>query len=500
MKSDRRSGILLHVTSLPSPYGIGDLGPEAYRFADFLHRSGQRLWQMLPLAPTELQTGSSPYSSPSAFAGNPLLVSPEKLVEEGFLGRQDLSGAPRFPRGRVDYRLAAAFKERILREAWRRFAAVARGPRDDYERFCSTERRWLDEYATFKALKTVFGKVPWTGWPEGFRSRRMKVLGPQIREIAPMIEEQKFRQYLFFRQWAALRSYCNGLGVMIMGDMPCYVHHDSADVWGNPGLFKLDPEGRPAFVAGVPPDYFSRTGQLWGNPVFDWGAHRKGRFAWWVSRIRHSLKLFDLVRIDHFRGLVSYWEVPAGHRTAARGTWVPAPAPELFRAVLRKVPRSALVAEDLGDITPEVRAFLGRLGLPGMRVLLFAFSTVSGSEHHAPHSHTERDFVYTGTHDNNTVRGWFERDARKEERERFFDYIGCRVPAGRVHEAMIRLAMMSVAATAVIPMQDLLGLGAEARMNLPAGKGSWWRWRLMPGQIDRRLERRLLEMTRTYGR
>ena len=331
MKSDRRSGILLHVTSLPSPYGIGDLGPEAYRFADFLHRSGQRLWQMLPLAPTELQTGSSPYSSPSAFAGNPLLVSPEKLVEEGFLGRQDLSGAPRFPRGRVDYRLAAAFKERILREAWRRFAAVARGPRDDYELFCSTERRWLDEYATFKALKTVFGKVPWTGWPEGFRSRRMKVLGPQIREIAPMIEEQKFRQYLFFRQWAALRSYCNGLGVMIMGDMPCYVHHDSADVWGNPGLFKLDPEGRPAFVAGVPPDYFSRTGQLWGNPVFDWGAHRKGRFAWWVSRIRHSLKLFDLVRIDHFRGLVSYWEVPAGHRTAARGTWVPAPAPELFR-------------------------------------------------------------------------------------------------------------------------------------------------------------------------
>ena len=500
MKSDRRSGILLHLTSLPSPYGIGDLGPEAYRFADFLHRSGQRLWQMLPLAPTELQTGSSPYSSPSAFAGNPLLVSPEKLVEEGFLGRQDLSGAPRFPRGRVDYRLAAAFKERILREAWRRFAAVARGPRDDYELFCSTERRWLDEYATFKALKTVFGKVPWTGWPEGFRSRRMKVLGPQIREIAPMIEEQKFRQYLFFRQWAALRSYCNGLGVMIMGDMPCYVHHDSADVWGNPGLFKLDPEGRPAFVAGVPPDYFSRTGQLWGNPVFDWGAHRKGRFAWWVSRIRHSLKLFDLVRIDHFRGLVSYWEVPAGHRTAARGTWVPAPAPELFRAVLRKVPRSALVAEDLGDITPEVRAFLGRLGLPGMRVLLFAFSTVSGSEHHAPHSHTERDFVYTGTHDNNTVRGWFERDARKEERERFFDYIGCRVPAGRVHEAMIRLAMMSVAATAVIPMQDLLGLGAEARMNLPAGKGSWWRWRLMRGQIDRRLERRLLEMTRTYGR
>ncbi|NPV03621.1 MAG: 4-alpha-glucanotransferase [Syntrophaceae bacterium] len=500
MKQDRRSGILLHVTSLPSPYGIGDLGPEAYRFAEFLHRCGQRLWQMLPLAPTELQMGSSPYSSPSAFAGNPLLVSPERLVEEGFLDKRDLSSPPRFPQGRVDYRLASAFKERILSEAWRRFSACAGAFRYDYDRFCSAERSWLDEYAAFKALKAVFGRVPWTGWPEGFRSRRMRVLGPQIRELAPVIEEQKFRQYLFFRQWAALKAYCNGLGVLVMGDLPCYVHHDSADVWGNPNLFKLDAEGRPAFVAGVPPDYFSRTGQLWGNPVYDWGVHRKTRFAWWVSRVRHSLRLFDLVRIDHFRGLVSYWEVPAGHRTAARGRWVPAQAPGLFRAVLRKVPGSVLVAEDLGHITPEVRALLDRLGLPGMRVLLFAFGAEDGSEHHAPHSHSERDFVYTGTHDNNTVRGWFEGDAREDEREKFFCYIGCRVPAGRVHEAMIRLAMMSVAATAIIPMQDWLGLGAEARMNLPAGRGGWWRWRLVPGQIDRRLEHRILEMTKTYGR
>ncbi|HNQ02613.1 MAG TPA: 4-alpha-glucanotransferase [Syntrophales bacterium] len=500
MKSARRSGILLHVTSLPSPYGIGDLGPEAYRFADFLHRSGQRLWQMLPLAPTEPRTGNSPYSSPSAFAGNPLLVSPDKLVEEGFLGRQDLSGAPRFPRGRVDYRLAAAFKERILSEAWRRFSACARGLQHDYELFCSTERRWLDEYATFRALKAVFGRAPWNRWPEGFRTRRMRVLARHVMEIAPLIEEEKFRQYLFFRQWGALKAYCKGLGVSVMGDLPCYVHHDSADVWGNPALFKLDPEGRPAFVAGVPPDYFSPTGQLWGNPVYDWDAHRKSRFAWWVARVRHNLNRFDLVRIDHCRGLVSYWEVPAGHRTAARGKWVPAPAPELFRAVLREAPRGALVAEDLGDITPEVRTFLDRLGLPGMRVLLFAFGSGAGSQHHAPHSHTERDFVYTGTHDNNTVRGWFERDARKEERERFFDYIGRRVPAGRVHEAMIRLAMMSVASTAIIPMQDVLGLGAESRMNKPAGKGAWWRWRMLPGHLDRRLERWLLELTETYGR
>jgi 4-alpha-glucanotransferase len=500
MKVARRSGILLHVTSLPSPFGIGDLGPEAYRFADFLHRSGQRLWQMLPLAPTDPRMGNSPYSSPSAFAGNPLLVSPEKLVDEGLLSRQDLARAPRLPAGPVDYRLVSSFKENILSEAWRRFSACPGSLRYDYDLFCRTEKHWLDDYAVFKALQAIFGRVPWTRWPAGFRTRRMRVLGPQVREIAPVIEEQKFRQYLFFRQWAALRAYCNGLGVSVMGDLPCYVHHDSADVWGNPALFKLDPEGRPAYVAGVPPDYFSRTGQLWGNPVFDWGAHRKRRFSWWVSRILHSLALFDLVRIDHFRGLVSYWEVPAGQKTAARGTWVPAPAEELFRAVTAKVSPGALVAEDLGTITPDVRALLDRLGLPGMRVLLFAFSSVEGAGHHAPHSHAEKDFVYTGTHDNNTVRGWFEREAKKEEREKFFAYTGFRVPAARVHEAMIRLAMMSVAGTAVIPMQDVLGLGDEARMNLPGGRGGWWRWRLLPGQIDRRLERRLREMTETYDR
>jgi len=500
MKAARRSGILLHVTSLSTPFGIGDLGPGACRFADFLHRSGQTLWQILPLTPTDPLTGSSPYSGSSAFAGNPMLVSPERLVEEGFLVKQDLSRAPRFPSGRVDYRLVAAYKESLLAEAWRRFSACAGGLRYDYELFCRSERHWLDEYATFSALKSVFGSNPWTRWPEGFRTRRMKIMAQHIREIAPLIEEEKFRQYLFFRQWAALRAYCKGRGILIMGDLPCYVQHDSADVWGNPALFKLGSGGRPAFVAGVPPDYFSRTGQLWGNPVYEWGAHRKSRFAWWVARIRHNLKLFDLVRIDHCRGLVSYWEVPAGSRTAAQGKWVPAPAPDLFRAVTRKVPRGALVAEDLGDIPPDVRDSLDRLGLPGMRVLLFAFGSAAGAGHHAPHSHIEKDVVYTGTHDNNTVRGWFDREARKDEKEKLFAYLGRRVPAARIHEAMIRLAMMSVAATAVIPMQDVLGLGEEARMNKPAGKGDWWRWRLLPGQIDRRLERWLLELTKTYGR
>ncbi len=488
------------MTSLPTPFGIGDLGPGAYRFADFLHRSGQAIWQMLPLAPTDLLMGSSPYSSSSAFAGNPMLVSPEKLVEDGLLTKRDLSRPPRFPEGRVDYRLAAAYKEHLLSEAWRRFSACSGRLQYDYEGFCRSERHWLDEYATFRALKTLFGKTPWNRWPEGFRSRRLKILARHVREIAPLIEEEKFRQFVFFSQWDAFRAYCRGRGIRVMGDLPCYVQHDSADVWGNPALFKLDAEGRPAFVAGVPPDYFSRTGQLWGNPVYDWGAHRRSRFAWWVARIRHNLKLFDLVRIDHCRGLVSYWEVRAGSRTAARGQWVPAPTSELFRAVTRDAPRNALVAEDLGTIPPDVRDALDRLGLPGMRVLLFAFGSDDGSEHHAPHRHVEKDFVYTGTHDNNTARGWFEREARKEEKEKLFAYLGRRVPAGRVHEAMIRLALMSVASTAIIPMQDVLGLGEEARMNKPAGKGGWWRWRLLPGQPDRRLERWLLELTGTYGR
>jgi len=496
----RRSGILLHVTSLPSRFGIGDLGPEAYRFADFLQRSGQRLWQILPLVPTETLMGNSPYSSTSAFAGNPLLISPERMVEEGFLGKGDLSQSPRFPAGCVDFRLVTTYREKILGEAWRGFSACTGSLRDDYEVFCRAERHWLDEYALFRALKVISGGKAWTQWPGEFRDRRMKVLGMHVEEITPLIREEKFRQYLFYRQWRSLKEYCNVLGISIMGDLPCYVHHDSVDVWGNPSIFKLNEKGNPAFVAGVPPDYFSRTGQLWGNPVYDWQALKQRRYDWWVARIRHNLELFDLLRIDHFRGLVAYWEVPARNRTAAKGKWVPAPADDLFRTLARRIPQGSLVAEDLGYITPDVRSILDRFELPGMRVLLFAFDSRGGSDHHAPHNHVTRDYVYTGTHDNSTVRGWFEKDARKEEKEKLFAYLGRKVGVQGISEAMVRLAMMSVAGTSIIPMQDVLGLGNEARMNVPGGRGSYWRWRLLPGQINRRLERRLLEMTKSYGR
>ena len=496
----RRSGILLHVTSLPSRFGIGDLGPEAYRFADFLQRSGQRLWQILPLVPTDVLTGNSPYSSVSAFAGNPLLISPEKMVEEGFLRKSDILQSTRFPQGTVDYRSVTLFKKKILSEAWMRFPSCPGSLRDGFDEFCRSERSWLDEYSLFMAFKAVCGGSVWTRWPGELRDKRMKVLGVRVREVAPLVEEEKFRQYLFHRQWRALKDYCNGLGISIMGDLPCYVHHDSVDVWGNPSIFKLDEKGNPEFVAGVPPDYFSRTGQLWGNPVYDWHALKASRYAWWVLRIRHNLELFDLLRIDHFRGLVAYWEVPARNRTAAKGRWVPAPAGDLFRILARRIPQGSLVAEDLGFITPDVRSILDRFELPGMRVLLFAFDSLGGSDHHTPHNYVARDYAYTGTHDNNTIRGWFEKEAGRKEKERLFAYLGFRVRRENVHEALIRLAMMSVAGTSVIPMQDVLGLGNEARMNVPGGKGSYWRWRLLPGQINGRLERRLLEMTRTYGR
>jgi 4-alpha-glucanotransferase len=312
--------------------------------------------------------------------------------------------------------------------------------------------------------------------------------------------EQKFRQYLFFRQWRALKDYCNGFGVSVMGDLPCYVHHDSADVWGNPSLFKLDEKGNPSFVSGVPPDYFSRTGQLWGNPVYDWGALRKSRYAWWVSRVRHNLKLFDLVRIDHFRGLVAYWEVPAKNRTAARGKWVPAPAGDFFHAITKKVPQSALVAEDLGFITPDVRSILDRYGFPGMRVLLFAFDSGGGSQHHAPHSYVKRDYAYTGTHDNNTIRGWYREELSPESRKKIEDYIGKRVTERNIHWDLIRILMMSTAKSVVFPVQDILGLGSEARMNRPATVSGNWKWRLAPGILTRSVENKLKSLTEISGR
>jgi 4-alpha-glucanotransferase len=495
----RGSGILLHITSLPSAFGIGDLGPWAYRFADFLAESKQRYWQCLPLNPTDAQSGNSPYHSTSAFAFNPLLVSPEMLVHEGFLSREDLEPIPPFPVARVDYPAITAHKERLFSIAFERFRAGGSPP--SYHAFCDRNRSWLDPFALFKALKTYYGGKAWYDWPDEHRDAGLAVPGAQPEQISAYTEKVKFLQYIFSEQWSHLKAYCNRKGIRIFGDMPIYMVHDSADVWMHPEIFNLDPLTRqPLTVAGVPPDYFSKTGQLWGNPVYRWDVLKKGRYGWWIKRIAHNLELFDVVRLDHFRGFAAYWEVPAGEKDAVNGRWVAAPAVDFFNELTKEFPDLPLIAEDLGTITPDVWDLLDHFNLPGMKVLLFAFGPDLPENLYAPHNHSVRSVVYTGTHDNNTVRGWFEGEASPEDKNRLAQYLGKDVSAQNVHREMIRLAMMSVARLAVFPMQDVLGLGEEARMNLPASDHGNWTWRLAPQHLSLSVSSELCEMSELYGR
>jgi 4-alpha-glucanotransferase len=496
----RCSGVLLHITSLPSRFAVGDLGPGAYSFADLLATEQQTLWQVLPLNPTEGAHGNSPYSSVSAFAGNVLLVSPELLVDEGLLRREDLGAVEERSSGsRCDYKLATAEKERFLAVAYDRFSAGA-WKRDEYDRFCATNARWLEDYALFIALKRSFGGKVWNGWPKEFRDRNEGALRAARTRFATDIGRVKFFQFLFFEQWSALKAHCNGKGIQIIGDLPIYVNLDSADVWTGRTCFKLNPGGQPAFVAGVPPDYFSKTGQLWGNPVYDWDALRADGYRWWIDRFAHNLELFDFVRIDHFRGFVGFWEVPAAEKTAVNGRWVKAPADDFFAALLGRFPAMPLIAEDLGLITPDVKKLMAKLGIPGMRVLLFAFGEDDPKHPYLPHNYVTNCAAYTGTHDNNTARGWFLEESKPEERRRLFRYLGREASAEEVHTELIRLLMMSPADAVVIPMQDVLGLGAEARMNRPAVPEKNWEWRLLPVQLDPALADGLAVMTETYGR
>ncbi|GBC85550.1 4-alpha-glucanotransferase [bacterium HR11] len=494
----RGSGILLHVTSLPSPFGVGDLGPWAYRFVDFLAEARQSFWQVLPLTPTGPGGGASPYNAVSAFAGNPLLISPERLVEDGWLTPEDLASRPDLPEDRVDYPGAYAFKRRLLERAFERFGPRRRDP--DYQRFVEAHAAWLDDYALFVALTEHFRGQTWDRWPRVLRDRHPAALDRARRRLGRRVAMEKFWQYLFFRQWQALRAYAREQGVQIIGDLPMYVDYHSADAWAHPHLFKLDDQKRPTHVAGVPPDYFSATGQRWGHPVYRWDVLRQRGYDWWVRRIAHNLSLYDFVRVDHFRGFVAYWEVPAHEPTAVHGYWVEAPADDFFRTLSKHFPCLPIIAEDLGVITPDVREVMERWGFPGMRVLLFAFGPDMPTNPYAPHNHVRHCVVYTGTHDNNTVRGWFEQEASDEDRHRLFRYLGRTVTADEVAWEMVRLAMMSVADRVIIPMQDVLGLGAEARMNTPATPTGNWEWRLQPHQITSELARRLADLTETYGR
>jgi len=497
----RRSGILLPLFSLPSGFGIGDLGSEAYRFADFLAAAGQGIWQVLPLHPTDPIHGHAPYSSASAFAGNPLLVSPERLLREGLLHESDLDDRSSFPAGRVDYPGATAFKERLLGLAWRRFKRrSSRMTEPEWELFCREHASWLDDYALFRALKARFGGAPWHLWPRPLRDRQTEALRAAGEELTEAVSREKFLQYLFFIQWRDLKRYCNDLGIQIVADMPIYINHDSADVWTHPDLFQLDRRKKPAFVAGVPPDYFSKTGQLWGNPLYRWERLKKTGYAWMLARIGQELKWADWVRIDHFRGFVNYWAVPAGSPTAVNGRWVEAPAVDFFGKLFGRFPRPPVLCENLGSNTPEIAQVIDCFEFPGMRVLLFAFDTDPSQNPHAPHNVGERNVLYTGTHDNNTILGWFEREATSRAKRNLARYLGRRISPKRLHWDMIRLAMASPAGIAVFPAQDLLGLGQEARINRPGTVEGNWIWRLLPGQLTPTLGRRLREMARLYGR
>ena len=493
----RGSGILLHITSLPSPFGIGDFGPAAYRFAEFLSEAGQGYWQILPLSPPS--DGYSPYQARSAFAINPLLASPEILAEEGLLDRSDLKPA-RAGYGPFDLPVASALKESLLQKAFERFLNEGGLRRADYLDYCAGNSGWLEDFALFSAIKALHPEGDWSSWPVPLRNRKPGALEKFRTRNGGAVAYMNFLQFMLNSQWERLKNFCNRHGVLIVGDVPYYVSYDSADVWSHPGFFKLDRSRKPAFQAGVPPDYFSATGQLWGNPVYDWEHLRENRFSWWMDRLERNLRLHDLVRIDHFRGMVAYWEVPAGESTAVRGRWVECPVRDFFREVHKKIPLPPLIAEDLGMITPDVREIIRELEIPGMRVLLFAFGEDMPESPHIPHNYIRKTVVYTGTHDNNTVRGWFRREAGPQERKRLFAYLGAKPRLGELHWVLIRVLMNSISDTAIVPMQDVLGLSEEARMNKPATSAGNWRWRLRPEYFRPSLVRRLAEMTRLSGR
>ncbi len=495
----RGSGILLHISSLPSRFGIGDMGPGAYAFADFLQASGQTYWQVLPVNPVEMVYGNSPYSSISAFAGNPLFISFEKMIEDGLLDEKDL-GAPSFPRqDRVDFPSVNEYKRAILEKAATRFEKDSRN-RAEFDRFTESSKYWLDDFARFLVLKKKFNGAMWGDWPAEYRDRHPETLQQVDREFARELEHIKFIQYVFSSQWSALRKYCNDRAIRFIGDIPIYVNYDSPDVWEYPGRFKLTPDKKSAAVSGVPPDYFSSTGQLWGNPVYDWDSMKQHGYEFWVNRLAHNQFIFDMVRIDHFRGLVAYWEVPAAETTAVNGRWVQVPAESFFDTLKEKFPNLPIIAEDLGVITPDVSEIMNRYGFPGMKVLLFAFGDDPWKNPYAPHNHVPNSVVYTGTHDNNTVRGWFEGEASNEEKGRFFNYIGRTVTSENVAWEFVTMAMRSVCNWAIIPIQDILNLGGDSRMNRPSTATGNWEWRLAPQALTGDVVDRLRALTEETGR
>ncbi len=495
----RSSGLLLHITSLPSAHGIGDLGPEAYRFADQLAAAKQSYWQILPLSPIEEGLGNSPYSSASAFAGNILLISLERLVAEGLLNAADISHAPAFPKGKVDYATVRRFKESLLDQALKRFLS-GNFDKHAYQAFCREHQSWLDDYALFAALNRHTSVYDWSQWPTAIRDRTEEGLQEYRSRLKEEVEREKFRQWLFFKQWFELKQYCGERGIQFIGDLPIYLNYHSADVWSHPQVFKLDKNHKPFVIAGVPPDYFSETGQLWGNPVYNWEALKETGYDWWLRRVGHNIHLFNLVRFDHFIGLVAFWEVDAKEKTAINGRWVDVPTHDFLATLFRHHPHLPIIAEDLGIVTAEVRQVMAQHNFPGMKVLLFAFGDDMPQNPYIVHNHTEHCIAYTGTHDNNTVRGWFRKDADKVTRERAGSYIGQPITEETIAGQLIRLTMQSVARTVVFPVQDILNLDETARVNVPGQAEDNWAWRLISSQFTDAEVKHLRELTQLYGR
>jgi len=503
MKFPRRSGILMHPTSFPGRFGIGDLGEAAYQFVDFLASTGQTYWQVLPLSPTGY--GDSPYQGLSAFAGNPMLISPDKLVEIGHLSAEDVAPEqiPCFPSDRVDFGPVIRFKTELLERAFANFRARGTAAQQGaFSLFCREQAHWLDDFALFMALKEAHALRPWHEWEPGAAVRRPEALARWRKSLAETIESQKYRQWQFFEQWLAVKQYANARGIRLIGDIPIFVALDSTDVWANPHLFHFDENLRPTIVSGVPPDYFSETGQLWGHPLYRWELMARTGYAWWIERFRMAFTQVDVVRIDHFRGFYNYWAVPAEEKTAVIGRWQRGPGADLFHAVTAALGEVAIIAEDLGYFDEESRAGVDALqaefGYPGMKVLQFAFLTTP-SDPFMPHNYTRDWVVYTGTHDNDTSLGWYQASSTAEEREFALQYLG--TDGSDISWDLIRLAWASVANTAMTTTQDLLCLGQEARMNTPSTLGPPnWCWRLKRGALTEEMRKRLLAFTTVYGR
>jgi 4-alpha-glucanotransferase len=507
MKMPRQSGILLHPTSLPGKFGVGDLGPEAYRFVDFLHETGQSLWQILPLG--HISYGNSTYMCISAFGGNPFLISLERLAEEGLLEPGEIEEPPPFPALKADYGWAIYYKMPLLSRSFTRFKEGCSGRYpDEYYAFMEDNAFWLEDYALFAALKDAHGGIAWPNWEAEAAGRDSDALIHWRKRLSEEISFWKYLQYQFFTQWRALRTYCHQKGVRIVGDIPIYVAHDSAEVWAHRFLFHLDEEGLPNVVAGVPPDYFSATGQRWGNPIYRWEVMEQRGFHWWIDRLRVNFKMVDLARLDHFRGFEAYWEIPAEEPTAVNGRWVNGPGMEFFKKVGAELGELHLIAEDLGVITAEVDELREQTGFPGMRILQMAFGDDPKAREYRPHNYIENCVVYSATHDHNTTVGWFNaepgvqttqtKEQVEEERAYALKYSGGN--GSEIHWDFIRLAMSSVAATTIFPLQDILGLGSESRMNLPGTPQGNWEWRFTWQMIAPHLKTRLKEFTSIYER